>query len=233
MKKIRLGLLTVMAITAVITGCGKVTDNIDNVGNGNIGNSNIDQKNMEEEEGSLEASKGTESNSNIGDTGNSNINQMDMNEVERLPEEQKETELDKILAERRKYAKENTKAEAGGGSTSISMTDGDIPGQSKNRPDFIYEFTDKFFVFISDYLKTELNIPEPSLGYYIAQCMDPRMNAIYDDSDKGVASGYDNDNIIVMEYETAKENVYSYLIVVRDNKDSQWKIIYDGSNYKE
>ncbi|MGL5379343.1 hypothetical protein [Clostridium sp.] len=169
----------------------------------------------------------------LGSDGRENINSMDINEVERLPESQKETELDKILAARRKFAKENTKVDVGGGTSAISMRDDDIPGQTENRPDFINELDTDFFEFVANYLKTELNIPEPKLGYYINQCMDPRMNRIYEDSDKGVAAGYENENIILMEYETEESDVYSYLVIVRNNKESDWKVIYNGLNYKE
>ena len=59
------------------------------------------------------------------------------------------------------------------------------------------------------------------------------MNAIYDDEDKGVAKGYENENIYIEEFETEKDDVYSYLIAVRDSKDSPWKVIHHGNSYKE
>ncbi|MFJ7954280.1 hypothetical protein ACIQZG_22520 [Lysinibacillus sp. NPDC096418] len=161
------------------------------------------------------------------------INTMDMGEVERLPEAQKESELDKTLAEMRKYRTDNVKVGPGGVSTSLSMRDDAIPGQTKNRPEFIDLTTEAFWEFIHEYLKNEVKVPERKYGYDVAQCIDPRMNAIYDEGDKGVAAGYENENILLIEYETAEAGVYSYLVLVRESKESSWDIIHDGLSYKE
>lgn len=61
-------------------------------------------------------------------------------------------------------------------------------------------------------------------------CVDPRMNAIYDDEDKGVADGYDADNIFLCEYND--NGKWQYLILVREKKGSDWKVLYHGSSYK-
>lgn len=161
-----------------------------------------------------------------------NINGMDMSEVERLPEQQKDAELDKTLAEMRRYRTNSYKTE-NGGQIAMSMTDTTIPGQTKNRPDFTEDMDEIFYEFIYDYLKNELEIPERSYGYDVTQCIDPRVNAIYDDADKGVATGYENENILLMEYQTATDGVYSYLILVRDSSEGKWNIIYNGLSYKE
>lgn len=160
-----------------------------------------------------------------------NLNTMDMDEVERLPESQKDTELDKTLAEMRKFRTDNIKIEPGGGSSAVVMRDDSIPGQSKNRPEFTDLTTEEFWEFIYKYIKEEKDIQERKYGYDINQCIDPRMNKIYDEEDKGVASGYKNENILLMEYETKEDGVYSYLILVRDSKESQWKVIHDGLSY--
>ena len=162
-----------------------------------------------------------------------NLNTMDMGEVERLPEAQKDSELDKTLAEMRKYRTDSYKVEVGGGSTAFSMTDDLIPGQTKNRPDFSDFTTEEFWEFIYDYLKNEVEVLERKYGYDIAQCIDPRMNAIYDEADKGVAAGYGNENILLLEYETSEDGVYSYLVLVRESKESSWEVIHDGLSYKE
>ena len=57
------------------------------------------------------------------------------------------------------------------------------------------------------------------------------MNAIYDDADKGVAKGYQNEDIYIVEYETVEEDVNSYLILVRE-KDNSWKVIHEGLSYR-
>ncbi len=64
----------------------------------------------------------------------------------------------------------------------------------------------------------------------IWNCADPRMNAIYEDEDKGVANGYENDNIFLGEYED--HGKWQYLILVREGKGSDWTVLYHGSSYK-
>lgn len=61
-------------------------------------------------------------------------------------------------------------------------------------------------------------------------CVDPRMNAIYEDEDKGVANGYDADNIFLCEYND--NGKWQYLILVREKKGADWKVLYHGSSYK-
>lgn len=62
------------------------------------------------------------------------------------------------------------------------------------------------------------------------ECIDPRMLAIYEDEDKGVANGYDADNIFLCEY---KDNgKWQYLILVREKKGYDWNVLYHGSSYK-
>ena len=82
-------------------------------------------------------------------------------------------------------------------------------------------------------MENTVKVPRRSHGYDVAQCIDPRMNAVYDDEDKGVAASYENENIFIAEYETAKDSVYSYLVLVRDSKEGSWEIIHDGLSYKE
>lgn len=152
-------------------------------------------------------------------------------ELERLPEDQRESELDKQLAEKRKFRKEGYKVESGS-MTSISETDSDLSGQTSNRPDFSKD-GEEIFKIAENYIKNELKIPPTDkYGYDIAFSIDPRINVIYDDENKGVAKGYENENIRIMEYEE-KENIYKYLILVRETKDSMWKIIHNGTSYKK
>ena len=63
------------------------------------------------------------------------------------------------------------------------------------------------------------------------ECIDPRMTAIYEDEDKGVAGGYDADNIFLCEYND--NGTWKYLILVREGKGSDWKVLYHGSSYKK
>lgn len=164
------------------------------------------------------------------------VNSVDGDAIDRLPEDQKDTEIDKLLASIRKERKEGI-SEKDGTVTSVMRNNINIPGQSKNMPGFrneTYEQFEQLAHVTSDYIENQLKIPKrPVYGYEMSQCIDPRMNAIYDDEDKGVASGYDNENIYIQEYETEKDDVYSYLILVRDSKDSTWKVIHHGNSYKE
>lgn len=167
---------------------------------------------------------------------NDNVNNVGGDVIDRLPEDQKDTEIDKALAKIRKASKESVTVK-NGVVTSMSSNGMDLPGQSKNMPYLGDESMDEIKARIKvvyDYLENELKLPQKKdIGYNIGRCLDPRMNAIYDDEDKGVASGYENENIYIEEYETAKEDVYSYLIMVRESKDDEWKIIHDGNSYKK
>ena len=61
-------------------------------------------------------------------------------------------------------------------------------------------------------------------------CIDPRITSIYEDEDKGVANGYDADNIFLCEYND--NGKWQYLILVREKKGSDWNVLYHGSSYK-
>ncbi|MHB9944364.1 hypothetical protein CF095_03000 [Clostridium botulinum] len=164
------------------------------------------------------------------------VNKVDQDAIDRLPEDQKDTEIDKDLARRRKKRKEGAK-ETAEGSFAVGEPCSVVPGQSKNMPDRskeTYEQFEQLSRVSRNYIENELKIPaKPVYQHNTSECMDPRMNAIYDDKDKGVASGYDNENIYIEEYETEKDDVYSYLILVRDSKDSPWKVIHHGNSYKK
>ncbi len=82
-------------------------------------------------------------------------------------------------------------------------------------------------IYVTDTLELK-----PSTKMVTYMCIDPRVLAIYDDEDKGVAAGYDSSNIFVCEY-CNEDGVWQYLILVRDGKGSAWSVIHDGSSYKE
>lgn len=62
-------------------------------------------------------------------------------------------------------------------------------------------------------------------------CVDPRIWEIYSAEDKGVANGYEPENIYLREY--CDNGIWQYLILVRDGKGSAWKVIHHGSSYME
>ncbi|MGL5614676.1 MAG: hypothetical protein ACRDD2_00365 [Sarcina sp.] len=164
-----------------------------------------------------------------------NENTLSNNEIERLPEEQQDTELDKKIAAMRAFRKKNLKSE-NGSMTAISQVDTDLPGQSKNRPKVDEGESRKQLEVINIYLAKKFNIDinnENEIGKIdSATCIDPRVNAIYDDEDKGIAKGYENNDIHVQEYED-KDGSYKYLILVKDKDSKAWKVIKDGNGYKE
>lgn len=91
--------------------------------------------------------------------------------------------------------------------------------------------TTEAYAAASAYITDELGVtPETKMKTYM--CIDPRILAIYDEEDKGVAAGYENDNIFVCEYKN-EEGTWQYLILVRDRKGSAWHVIHNGSSYKE
>ncbi len=81
------------------------------------------------------------------------------------------------------------------------------------------------------YVTDSLGI-EPTTKMVTYMCIDPRILNIYEDEDKGVAAGYDNNNIFVCEY-CNEDGVWQYLILVREGKGSEWSVIHNGISYKE
>ena len=61
-------------------------------------------------------------------------------------------------------------------------------------------------------------------------CVDPRINEIYEAEDKGVADGYDANNIFVCEY--SDNGTWNYLFLVRDAKGEPWEAIHHGTSYQ-
>lgn len=63
-------------------------------------------------------------------------------------------------------------------------------------------------------------------------CIDPKIYELYGSEEKGVANGYEDSNIFVAEY-TGLDGEWNYLILVREEKGSEWKVVGDGKDYKE
>lgn len=82
-------------------------------------------------------------------------------------------------------------------------------------------------IYVTDTLGIK---PNTKMTTYM--CIDPKMLAIYEDEDKGVAAGYDNNNIFLCEY-CNEDGVWQYLILVCDGKDSPWNVIHNGNSYKK
>lgn len=76
------------------------------------------------------------------------------------------------------------------------------------------------------YIEDTLKIKSP-----LYCCVDPRMTAIYDDEDKGVANSYDADNIFLCEY--SENGEWQYIILVREGKGKEWTVLFHGNTYKQ
>ena len=66
----------------------------------------------------------------------------------------------------------------------------------------------------------------------VYMCMDPKMAEIYRDEDKGVAKGYENENIFLSEF-CGEDHNWQCLVLVREGKGQPWRVIYCGNDYTE
>lgn len=126
----------------------------------------------------------------------------------------------------------------------IQEADGLVEGGSPDEDNYSFDMSGSFYTSRFDtreiteaYAAARIYVTEilgfmPSTKMVIYMCIDPRVLAIYDDEDKGVAAGYDSSNIFVCEYCNG-DGVWQYLILVRDGKGGAWSVIHDGSSYKE
>lgn len=147
-----------------------------------------------------------------------------------------EDELDKQLAEYREYRESVTAVPMGNGVT------GSGDGPKKNPEDFGFSFdaspSENFdareltegFEAGKKYVENNLGVSVET-KHTVYLCVDPRIWAIYEAEDKGVASGYEPENIFVCEY--CDGGTWQYLILVREGKDSAWEVIHHGSSYTE
>lgn len=98
-------------------------------------------------------------------------------------------------------------------------------GDIGNTPEFDSRELNLAYKVADDYVEEILKMESE-----VWECIDPRMIAIYEDKDKGVANGYDADNIFLCEYND--NGKWQYLILVREKKGSEWKVLYHGDSYK-
>lgn len=155
--------------------------------------------------------------------------------IDKLPEDQKDAELDAAIAKIRAGNKNGTIVSPDGSVIMTTSNGMDLPGQTKNLPDWSSESNESNLQrvnAISDYLENELKLQKKEGGFTFWSCIDPRINAVYDDEDKSIMAGYENQNIYIAEYETAETDIYSYLFLVRDSKDGDWYVLHQGNSYK-
>lgn len=126
----------------------------------------------------------------------------------------------------------------------IQETNGLVEGGSPDEGNYSFDMSGSFYTSRFDtretteaYAAARIYVTDilglkPSTKMVTYMCIDPRVLAIYDDEDKGVAAGYDSSNIFVCEYCNG-DGFWQYLILVRDGKGGAWSVIHDGSSYKE
>lgn len=154
-------------------------------------------------------------------------------DAENAKEVQNDAELEEELARYRQEREDNIQESNGlveGGSPNEANYTFDLSGTNDYAQFDSREATQAFAaarIYVTDTLGIK---PKTKMAVYM--CVDPRILSIYDDEDKGAAAGYDNSNIFVCEY-CDENNIWKYLILVRDGKGSQWEVIHSGSSYKE
>lgn len=212
MKKNQIKLIVAgMFVLALMAGCGSVDNNADEGSNSNI---SIDMQDVELNAGEQESQM------NIED-----------NQTEENDQSQSAEPTDGIEEELAVYRAEREKG--------ISSLGNYTMVQLPNEENYDYgvgdgsNYTSRFdskelneaFKVASTYIKNTLNLDSD-----VWACIDPRMTAIYEDDDKGVANGYDADNIFLCEYND--NGNWQYLILVREGKGSDWEVLHHGSSYK-
>lgn len=126
----------------------------------------------------------------------------------------------------------------------IQESNGLVEGGSPDESNYSFDLSKSYYISRFDtkevteayaaariYVTDSLGI-EPATKMVTYMCIDPRILNIYEDEDKGVAAGYDNNNIFVCEY-CNEDGVWQYLILVREGKGSEWSVIHNGISYKE
>lgn len=126
----------------------------------------------------------------------------------------------------------------------IQESNGLVEGGSPDESNYSFDLSKSYYISRFDtkevteayaaariYVTDSLGI-EPDTKMVTYMCIDPRILNIYEDEDKGVAAGYDNNNIFVCEY-CNEDGVWQYLILVREGKGSEWSVIHNGISYKE
>ncbi len=150
-----------------------------------------------------------------------------------MAQEQTDAELEEEL---KKYRQERE--------DEIQESNGLVEGGSPDEDHYSFDLSKSYYTSQFDtremtqayaaariYVTESLGI-KPITKMTAYMCIDPRILNIYDDEDKGVAAGYDNNNIFVCEY-CREDGVWQYLILVRESRESKWNVIHNGTRYKK
>lgn len=218
-----------MLVLSLMTGCGSSN-------NADEGRSNIipidmedDELNAGEQENQANIENEQESQANVEDEQESQEN-IKNEQTEANGQPQSAGTTDDIEKELAAFRAEREKG--------ISSIGNYTMVQFPNEENYSYDVGD--ISYLDRFDSRELNEAFKAAGTYVKDtlnlengvwiCIDPRMTAIYEDDDKGVANGYDADNIFLCEYND--NGNWQYLILVREGKGSDWEVLYHGSGYK-
>lgn len=225
-RKNQLKLMAVgMLVLALISGCSS-NDNIAEEGSNSIISIDMEGagQNAGEQESQITAGGGQENQTNIEDG---------QTEESSQPQTQDAKDTEDIAGIEEELAAYRAEREKG-----ISSLGNYMMVQSPNEENYSYDVGD--ISYMSRFDSRELNEAFKAASAYVEGtlnlenevwiCIDPRMIAIYEDEDKGVANGYDADNIFLCEYND--NGNWQYLILVREGKGSDWEVLHHGSSYK-
>ncbi len=220
-----------MLVLALMTGCGSGDNNADEEISSMISIEMEDaEQNAGEKENQTNIEEGQESQANMKDKQESQANTKDdQTEANGQPQSAESTDdIEKELAAYRAEREQGTSSL--GNYTMVQLPNEenynyDVGDGSSYTSRFDSRELNEAFKAAGAYMKNTLNLDGD-----VWACIDPRMTAIYEDEDKGVADGYDADNIFLCEYND--NGNWQYLILVREKKGSDWKVLHHGSSYK-
>lgn len=223
-----------MLVLALMTGCGS-NDNDNDMNEGSNSMISMDTKdigyNSGEQESQTNIEDKQESQMNIEDEQTEENSQSQPQSQSQSQSQSQDTGVtENIEEELAAYRAEREKGISSIGNYTLM--------QYPNEENYSYDVGD--ISYVSRFDSKELNEAFKVAGAYVKDtlnlengawiCIDPRMTAIYEDDDKGVANGYDADNIFLCEYND--NGNWQYLILVREGKGSDWEVLYHGSSYK-
>lgn len=164
----------------------------------------------------------------------STSNETEEEEAEQSEQSRREDELEQKLSEYRAERENMTNVTMGNGVSGFGAPNVENYGFQTDTMDYMQNFDsrelNKAYETAKKYIEERLAITVETNAVVYA-CVDPRISEIFEAEDKGVADGYDSENIFICEY--CDNGTWQYLILVRDGKGSEWSVIHHGSSYKE
>lgn len=149
-------------------------------------------------------------------------------------QEEADDELEDNLAKYRAEREKMTNVSLGSGVSGYGAPNAEDYGFSSDESEYLLQFDSRelseAYETARQYVTDTLEISVETKGT-VYPCVDSRITEIYEADDKGVANGYESENIFVCEY--CDEGNWKYLILVREAKGEEWKVIHHGNSYKE